>query len=532
MTAPGTRAEPAAAAAKPPKALRVLAEITRRFEEEHERTAPIPSATPAGPPTRLTVGMASYDDFDGVFFTAQALRLYHPEVADSLELIVVDNHPEGAAAADLARLADALPGMRYIPFRAWRGTAARDLVFREASAEHVVCLDSHVLLVPGALAALVAHLEEHPADLVQGPLLFEDGSVHASHFAPVWQAGMFGRWALDERVHGSEPFDIPMSGLGVFACHRDAWPGFNPHFRGFGGEEGYIHEKVRQRGGRTMCVPAAGWVHRFARPSGLPYHTTWDDRIRNYLIGWAELGLDDAPIHSHVRELIGDELFDPILVAIDRERTSPLSEFDAIVCIQRDANVAEWPDVWARLDALGAGRIVERLSAVMTPDNHHDGCARSHRAAIADAKLRGLDSVLVVEEDAVFLDETATVLHRALAQLGSRPWDVLYLGGVHQTPSDPVAGCDSLQIPTYVTCTHAVAYHARAFDRLLQEIPADASAFAGWLDTYTAIDQYLATRVRDGALHAYVVTPRVASQPLLLQHADADLALADRYTIR
>jgi hypothetical protein len=29
---------------------------------------------------RLCVGMATYDDFDGVWFTIQAIRMYHREV--------------------------------------------------------------------------------------------------------------------------------------------------------------------------------------------------------------------------------------------------------------------------------------------------------------------------------------------------------------------------------------------------------------------------------------------------------------------
>ena len=37
----------------------------------------------------LTVGMATYRDFDGVYFTLQALRLYQD--MEGVELLVVDN---------------------------------------------------------------------------------------------------------------------------------------------------------------------------------------------------------------------------------------------------------------------------------------------------------------------------------------------------------------------------------------------------------------------------------------------------------
>ena len=46
-------------------------------------------------PRRLTIGMATYDDYDGVYFTVQAIPLYHPEVTLDTEILVIDNHPEG-----------------------------------------------------------------------------------------------------------------------------------------------------------------------------------------------------------------------------------------------------------------------------------------------------------------------------------------------------------------------------------------------------------------------------------------------------
>ena len=84
---------------------------------------------------------------------------------------------------------------------------------------------------------------------------------------------MYSRWDTDEPDLGLDgpPFEIPMQGMGAFACRREAWPGFNPRFGGFGGEEGYIHEKFRQAGGRTLCLLFPRWAHRFGRPAGVPY---------------------------------------------------------------------------------------------------------------------------------------------------------------------------------------------------------------------------------------------------------------------
>lgn len=257
--------------------------------------------------TALTIGMATYNDFDGVYFTVQALRLYQD--LDDTELLVIDNF----GSVHTRRFVEGLPNARYILATDVQGTAApRDLVFREAQGEAVLCCDAHVLFAPGAIARLKAYYRDNPdcRDLLQGPLWYDnmrDNNV-STHFNPAWRAQMWGTWGTDPRGLDpeGEPFEIPMQGLGAFSCRKAAWPGFNPAFRGFGGEEGYIHEKVRQRGGRCLCLPWFRWMHRFGRPSGAPYRLTVDDKYRNYIIGHAELGLDLAPVHEHFAEFLSE----------------------------------------------------------------------------------------------------------------------------------------------------------------------------------------------------------------------------------
>lgn len=291
------------------------------------RALPNPSERAAAvlrpePQTRtLTIGMATYDDYDGVYFTIQALRLYHPEILAETEFLIVDNNPGGACAPALRQLAELTPSCRYLAEGQVKGTRIRDLVFRQARGRYVLCLDCHVLVAPGALKRLLRHFEVDPDshDLLQGPLVYDDLGGYATHFAPEWRGGMFGTWATDPAgAHPDLPaFDIPMQGLGLFACRRDAWAGFNPAFRGFGGEEGYIHEKFRQRGGRTLCLPFLRWVHRFNRPMGVPYPNNWTDRVHNYLIGFREVGWDTRPVIDHFRSLLGEQAWSAVIDAIE-----------------------------------------------------------------------------------------------------------------------------------------------------------------------------------------------------------------------
>ena len=101
----------------------------------------------------LTIGMPTYNDFDGVFFTVQALRLYQDMVAT--EILVIDNYGCDHTRPFIENCAD--PAIRYLLRAEITGTApAKDRVFREAQGDAVLCCDSHILFAPDAIARLKA----------------------------------------------------------------------------------------------------------------------------------------------------------------------------------------------------------------------------------------------------------------------------------------------------------------------------------------------------------------------------------------
>lgn len=520
-----------------------MTDETRRFVDElrrkldaadDARRAPQLPTAPIGH-RRLCVVMATFDDFDGVYFTVSSLLLGHPEVRDQLKIVVLDNHPEGAQASLLHDFCQQVPEVQYVPFRGYRSTAVRDLAIREADADIVCCLDSHVLVRPGGLAALLRWFDEHPdsVDLVQGPLLRDDArSVGATHFDPGWRAGMYGMWGCREGTEvDDEPFEIEMMGLGLFACRTAAWPGINPRFRGFGGEEGYVHEQFRLRGGRVLCLPALAWLHRFHRPSGVPYDVSLTDRVRNYHLGWREVGWDTASIDEHFSTTFPG--CEPQLEQARRDLEHPLTWFDGVFCLNLDSATERWAAMTQRLQALGVAWRAERFPAIETPDDHHVGCARSWRAMIATAARRGYEHVLVFEDDAIFLDDTVDVLARAVPELARLDWDLAFLGAAVWGQEFPaVDGSEHWRRAGRVTCTHALAVHRQAYDRLLAVLPDDDAGMRDWITTERAIDQYLARAIGAGDFEALILSPRVATQLELTAHADSDAALAERYTIR
>jgi glycosyltransferase involved in cell wall biosynthesis len=275
----------------------------------------------------LTIGMATYNDYDGLYFTLQALRQYHD--LDNSELIVVDNY----GCEDSRKLVQEQIKGRYHLATDVVGTAApRDLIFRMAQGRAVLCCDCHVLFGPGSIARLKQFYRDNADidDLLQGPLVHDDGKTISTHQDPCWHDMMWGTWATDPRGEdpNGDPFEIPIQGLGAFSCRRDAWLGFHPRFRGFGGEEGYIHEKFRQAGRRCLCLPWFRWMHRFQRAGKVAYPMTMEDRVRNYVIAHLDLGLSLESATAHFKKFIPEQAIAAIAVeeifgrrdALDRDR--------------------------------------------------------------------------------------------------------------------------------------------------------------------------------------------------------------------
>lgn len=328
----------------------------------------------------ITVAMATYDDFDGVYFSVQALRMYQ-DVQD-VEIVVLDNNPTGLQGQDVAKYIESLKAhcpISYHPFTENTGTTqTRERLFTLAQGELVVVMDSHVLLQDGAIKKLKAFWasadEGMKKNLFTGPLLYDNLGQTSSHFeCDEFRQQMLGTWAtawvdpqgnylvsrnfIDDQApikhelrmkplmsegpwmrsgipwpghekvlkekgfrvagqNGDEvPFEVPGQGLGMFISAKEHWLGFNPHFSSFGGEECYIHQKYRDAGRKTFNLPFMAWGHRFYRPLGIPYPLSNEGKLRNYILGFNELGLDLEPVRKHFVDETGmkQELFDLIV---------------------------------------------------------------------------------------------------------------------------------------------------------------------------------------------------------------------------
>jgi hypothetical protein len=143
---------------------------------------------------RLTVGMATYNDFDGCYFTVQSLRLHQKFSPEDIEIVIVDNAPGSTHSSMLQQLC-MNSGAKYVPLQNPVGTSpSRNKVFEVATGEFVLCMDSHVILVSNAIERLLTFLPEAGPHLYQGPMLQDDLQNVCTHFNPQWRSEMYGTW--------------------------------------------------------------------------------------------------------------------------------------------------------------------------------------------------------------------------------------------------------------------------------------------------------------------------------------------------
>ncbi|MHC4091684.1 MAG: hypothetical protein ACYSVY_15690 [Planctomycetota bacterium] len=157
---------------------------------------------------------------------------------------------------------------------------------------------------------------------------------------------------LGFRLLGHEPddppFEIPAQGLGLFTCRKDAWLGFNEHFRGFGGEEWYIHDKFRQAGHHVTCLPSLRWVHRFGRPGGTKYSLSLWNKVRNYVIGHNELGLPLDRLKGHFvkPKRMSEEQWEHLIADPIGHEAAPVSHAGGCGSCKEDLKDASLQDIY------------------------------------------------------------------------------------------------------------------------------------------------------------------------------------------
>jgi hypothetical protein len=271
----------------------------------------------------LTIGMATYDDYNGVFFSIQSLRMFH-EICNTeqVEFIVLDGNPSSEHGKACKSYIEHQVHGKYIAYDGVNSSFNKYKIVEYATGKYILIIDCHVLIEKDGISKLLQYFQENPdcKNLIQGPLWYDDLKNISTHFDPVWRGDMFGIWGTNKNEYDKGlPFEIQMQGMGLMAFEKSAWTGINNNFKGFGAEEGYIAEKFRRNGGKNICLPYLKWNHRFGRPDGVKYRLILEDRIWNYFIGWLEITKDPndimvLSIYNYFRNKIPRESLDNIFL--------------------------------------------------------------------------------------------------------------------------------------------------------------------------------------------------------------------------
>lgn len=269
-------------------------------------------------PLRLTVAMATYDDYDGVYFTITAMRMYH-KLPPGTEFLILDNNPDSPHGKALAHFAKQIPNTRLIQVRDRSSSFVKYDALSQAQGDVILGIDCHVLLQPGFIEAMMTYWQANPdsKNMMSGPLIYNDLKATSVKMEPRWRGHDFGCWGDDPAgMKAGLPFEIPMQGMGCYSLLKKNAPKINPLFRGFGAEEWYMAEKIHQQGGKVICHPAMGWNHRFDWPKRT-FPIRVDDKLWNYYIGWLELyGSIDHPRIVEMTEHWKTEVPEDVLLSV------------------------------------------------------------------------------------------------------------------------------------------------------------------------------------------------------------------------
>ncbi len=89
---------------------------------------------------KLTISMATYDDYCGVFFSMESLRI-HQKLPKETEFIVLDNNPDSDHGRQVKHFSKSVPNMRVIDVTDRQSSFVKYDVFKHAEGDVILGLD-------------------------------------------------------------------------------------------------------------------------------------------------------------------------------------------------------------------------------------------------------------------------------------------------------------------------------------------------------------------------------------------------------
>lgn len=147
---------------------------------------------------------------------------------------------------------------------------------------------------------------------------------------------------------------------------------------------------------------------------------------------------------------------------------------DKIFCINLEKRPEKWEAVQVEFGYhnLNVARVMGvdgndfKKEYPCSPGNN--GCTLSHYWCILQAKMLGLKSIMIFEDDVELHEDFRNILDAALTE-APKDWELIYLGGTHREP--PVQVTEHLYRVSRTLCVHAYIIHERFYNYALNNMP-------------------------------------------------------------
>jgi GR25 family glycosyltransferase involved in LPS biosynthesis len=141
--------------------------------------------------------------------------------------------------------------------------------------------------------------------------------------------------------------------------------------------------------------------------------------------------------------------------------------FKEIYCINLDRRQDRWENALKEFYSVGILDRVTRVSAVENQDGRI-GLIKSFLKIFKDVKERGVENVLIFEDDVHFLQENNPIetLEKAISQIGSIEWSLFYLGA--NTHEKCNVFRPNLILLKNAFAAHAVGYNHKTYNQIIE----------------------------------------------------------------
>ncbi len=141
--------------------------------------------------------------------------------------------------------------------------------------------------------------------------------------------------------------------------------------------------------------------------------------------------------------------------------------FDEIYCINLDYRTDRWEHAQKEFEKVGILKRVKRFSAIKEDDGRV-GIIKSNLAIVKMAKSKGLNNVLVFEDDVKFIvDNPEKYLKKAIAQIGNLDWALFYLGA--NTHEKLIKIKPNLLLLKNAYSVHSMAYNKKIYNKFIRK---------------------------------------------------------------